>query len=60
VVHGVSGRYPSWGGIDKVRELTGHLDGKGYDGWQFYYPENQNITKSGPLLAKAIYRLPTV
>jgi fibronectin type 3 domain-containing protein/pimeloyl-ACP methyl ester carboxylesterase len=58
LVHGVSGRYPSWGNdIGKVRELTGHLDGEGYNGWQFYYPENQNITKSGPLLAKAIHRL---
>ena len=57
LVHGVSGSYPSWGGISEVRELTRHLDGEGYDGWQFYYPENQNITKSGPLLAKAIDRL---
>jgi len=57
LVHGVSGRYPSWGGIDEVRELTEHLNGEEYDGWQFYYPENQNITKSGPLLAKAIHRL---
>jgi len=58
LVHGVSGSYPSWGGeIGKVRKLTGHLDGEEYDGWQFYYPENQDITKSGPLLAKAIHRL---
>jgi len=58
LVHGVSGRYPSWGNdIGTVRSLTGHLADEGYDGWQFYYPENQDITKSGPLLAKAIHRL---
>ncbi len=58
LVHGVSGRYPSWGDdIGKVRDLVGHLADNGYHGWQFYYPENQNITKSGPLLAKAANRL---
>jgi len=58
LVHGVSGSYPSWGGeIRKVRKLTKHLGEEEYDGWQFYYPENQDITKSGPLLAKAIHRL---
>jgi pimeloyl-ACP methyl ester carboxylesterase len=58
LVHGVSARYPAWGNdIGKVRELVGHLSNEGYDGWQFYYPENQDITKSGPLLAKAIHRL---
>ncbi|MFB6272695.1 MAG: FG-GAP-like repeat-containing protein [Salinibacter sp.] len=59
LVHGLSARYPAWGDeIGKVRrELVGHLSSEGYDGWQFYYPENQNITKSGPLLAKAVHRL---
>jgi pimeloyl-ACP methyl ester carboxylesterase len=58
LVHGVSARYPAWGNdIGKVRELVGHLSNEEYDGWQFYYPENQDITKSGPLLAKAIHRL---
>ncbi len=58
LVHGVSGRYPSWGDdIETARGLVGTLSGEGYDAWQFYYPENQDITKSGPLLAKAIHRL---
>lgn len=58
LVHGVSGRYPSWGNdIGQIRDLIDHLDDEDYAGWQFYYPENQNITKSGPLLAKAVHRL---
>lgn len=57
LVHGLGAYYPAWGGVGKVRELTEHLDEEDYDGWQFYYPENQNVTKSGPLLAKAIHRL---
>jgi len=65
LVHGVSGRYPSWGGVQEARELAEHFSeanessdsGNGYDAWQFFYPENQDITKSGPLLAKALFRL---
>ena len=58
LVHGVSGRYPSWGDdIETARNLVDALSDVEYDAWQFFYPENQNITKSGPLLAKAVNRI---
>jgi len=62
LVHGVSGKYPYWGGngagsIDSLRILEEHLSEVGYDSWKFYYPENQNITKSGPLLGRALLKM---
>ncbi len=58
LVHGVSGKYPYWGGsIDSVRAIDRSLKKAGHDSWKFYYPENQDITQSGPLLGRALLKL---
>ncbi len=53
LVHGVSGTYPYWG-ENMVEALN-----EEYDTWQFYYPYDQPIQESSPLLGKALEQLTT-
>jgi len=48
LVHGIYGEYPAWG------ENLLSLVNAEYDTWQFYYPHDQLIEKSSPLLSKAL------
>ena len=50
-VHGVGGSYPYWDA-----ELLGAIHEE-QDVWQFYYPYDQRIDKSGPLLGDAIVQV---
>ncbi|WP_340107043.1 Ser-Thr-rich GPI-anchored membrane family protein [Rhodohalobacter sp. 8-1] len=49
-VHGVSGFYPYWGS-NIISEINGEDN---YHFWQFYYPYDQPIKKSGILLGEAL------
>lgn len=51
MVHGVSGFYPYWGS-NMIDDLNNE-----YDTWQFFYPYDQQIEMSAPLLSKAIEEL---
>jgi len=62
MVHGISGIYPYWG-YDPFQpnpngepSLVSELSNQ-YDTWRFYYPKNQDVTKSSPLLSKVLRSL---
>lgn len=63
LVHGINGEYPyfptAWKG-----QLNGGVsnpdNGLYYDIWEFYYPYDQQIEQSAPLLGDAISRVKTI
>ena len=59
LVHGVDGIYPNWNGSAGLDGSDDFLNDLGVDFhvWQFYYPYDQEIDKSGQLLGKAIPRV---
>lgn len=53
-VHGVAGEYPEWDDYYHTNSIPWLLDGDRYDGWQFYYPYDQEIERSAEYLSRAI------